>query len=741
MNDNRIILRGLKENNLKNLSLDIPKNKITIFTGVSGSGKSSIVFDTIATEAKRQLNDTFPAYIKNFLPKYNHPKAEHIENLSTPIVIDQKRLGGNSRSTLGTITDINPYIRTLFSRFATNSLGTANFYSFNDIHGMCPKCEGIGKTHVIDKTKIIDFEKSMNDGPFLLKGYGIGTWQWKFFAESSFFDNDKKIKDYDEKELHKLLYSEPVKMKYGNLNMTYEGLIIRINKTFLSKEGSEKNKEYLSSLYKEDRCDECHGRRFNQKVYASLINGKNIADLLEMQLSDLKIFLQSIDIPEAKLIIDNLNERLSNIIEIGLDYLTLSRETSTLSGGESQRIKMIKYLNSSLVDLLYIFDEPSVGLHPRDVHRLNELLIKLRDKGNTVIVVEHDPDVIKIADHIVDIGPIAGSKGGQIMFEGSYNALLSSGTLTGKSLSLKSEINTKPRKGSGFLEVKNANRNNLKNVTVKIPKGVLTLITGVAGSGKSSLIKGDFIEQHPNSILIDQTPVVSNARSSLATYSGIMDEIRKIFAKENGVKQSLFSSNSDGACDECNGTGIIKTNLAFMEDAETICDMCNGTKFNHKSLSYKYKNKNIFEVLDMSVTDALSFFDSKVIKTKLESIERMGIGYISLGQTLDTLSGGEGQRLKLASSISDSASILVLDEPTTGLHMADIANFMNIIDYIVNLGNTVIIIEHNTECIRKADWIIDVGPEGGINGGEILFEGTVSDLLNCDKSITSKFIL
>ncbi|MDV4149303.1 excinuclease ABC subunit UvrA [Clostridium sp. AL.422] len=744
MEQEYIVLQGCRENNLKNISLKIPKRKITIFTGVSGSGKSSIVFETVAKEAGRQLNETFSAFIRNFLPKYGEAKADHIENLSTPIIIDQSRLGGNSRSTLGTITDINSYLRALYSRFGSINLGKANVFSFNDIHGMCPECQGIGKKLIPNMEAIVDMNKSLNEGAILLSGFGVGSWYWKMFAEYGYFDNDKKICDYSKEELEKFLYVEQhkIKLESESINITYEGLMVKFNRLYINKQGetSEAAKKKLSVLLKEDNCPLCKGRRLNQRVYECLINGYNIADLTSMQIDELIKVIKKIDEPEAEPLIKGVTEKLNNIIDIGLGYLTLDRETSTLSGGESQRIKMVKYLNSNLIDLMYVFDEPSVGLHPRDVNKLNNLLIKLRDKGNTVIVVEHDPDVIKIADHIIDVGPRAGKYGGTIMFEGSYENLLTSGTLTGNALNKTLPIKEKVREHKGYLEIVNCNENNLKNISVTIPQGVLTVVTGVAGSGKSTLIKSEFMKQNKEAVLIDQSAVTANSRSSLATYSGIMDNIRKVFAKENGVKISLFSYNSEGACETCNGTGVIETNLAFMENVKTVCDTCEGKKFKKEVFDYKFQGKNIIEVLEMSVSDAIDFFKVKPIKSKLELIEKMGIGYLSLGQTLDTLSGGECQRLKLASELNNESSIYILDEPTTGLHMADIENFINIVEGIVDSGNTVIIIEHNIDIIKRADWIIDLGPDGGTKGGEIIFEGIVKELINCQESLTGKYI-
>lgn len=740
-----IVLKGCKENNLKDVSLKIPKRKITIFTGVSGSGKSSIVFETVAKEAQRQLNETFSAFIRNFLPKYGEAKADHIENLSTPIIIDQSRLGGNSRSTLGTITDINSYLRALYSRFGSTYIGKANMFSFNDINGMCPECEGLGKKLVPNMDEILDMNKSLNEGAILLSGFGVGSWHWKIFVQSGYFDNDKKIKDYTKEELEKFLYGESHKIQIdetGTTNITYEGLMNKFNRLYLGKQGdtSEATKKKLSKLLIEDKCPLCQGRRLHQRVYDCLINGYNITDLTSMQIDELVKVIKEINEPEAEPLIKGIVEKLNNIIDIGLGYLTLDRETSTLSGGESQRIKMVKYLNSNLIDLMYIFDEPSVGLHPRDVHKLNDLLIKLRDKGNTVIVVEHDPDVIKIADHIIDVGPRAGRYGGEIVYEGSYENLLTSRTLTGNALNKALTIKENVREHKGYLEVVNGNRNNLKNVSVTIPKGILTLVTGVAGSGKSTLIKYEFLKQNKDAVLIDQSPVSANSRSSLATYSGIMDNIRKAFSKVNKVNVSLFSSNSEGACENCNGTGVIETNLAFMENIKSTCDVCEGKKFKKEVLDYRFQGKNVIEVLEMSVTEAIEFFDIKPIKTKLQSIEDMGIGYLTLGQTLDTLSGGECQRLKLASELHNKSSIYILDEPTTGLHMSDIEKFVNIIEGIVDSGNTVIIIEHNIDVIKRADWIIDMGPEGGTRGGEIIFEGTPKELCNCKESLTAKYI-
>lgn len=745
MKEEFITLKGLRENNLKNISLKIPKRKITIFTGVSGSGKSSIVFDTIGKEAQRQLNETFSAFVRTFLPKYGEVKADHIENLSTPIIIDQKRIGASSRSTLGTITDINPLIRLLFSRVGKPYIGQPFRFSFNEVSGMCPECEGLGKKLTIDIDQILDKNKSINEGAILLSGFDIGSWPWKIFAQSGFFDNDKKINEYTKEELHKFLHGSPEKIKldeFGTMNITYEGLIVKFNRMYLKKdtEVSETAKKKLSKLMTEAECPMCQGKRLNQETLTCLINGYNIAELMTFQIDELIKVIREMSSEGVSPVVDSITEKLNNIIDIGLGYLTLDRETSTLSGGESQRIKMVKHLNSNLIDLMYIFDEPSIGLHPRDVHKLNNLLEKLRDKGNTVIVVEHDPDVIKIADYVVDVGPYAGTKGGNIVYEGSYEGLLTSGTLTGNALNKKLSIKKASRKHSGYLEANNCNANNLKNVSVKIPKGVLTVVTGVAGSGKSTLMKHEFLKQNEGVMLIDQSAVSANSRSSLATYSGIMDNIRKVFAKENNVNASLFSYNSEGACENCKGTGVIETELAFMENTKNTCEICEGTRFKKQVLEYTINGKNIVDVLMMTVTEAFVFFNQKQIKTKLQTIEEMGIGYITLGQTLDTLSGGECQRLKIANELHKDGSVYVMDEPSTGLHMSDIENFIGIVEGIVDNGNTVIIIEHNMDIIRRADWIVDMGPEGGLKGGEIIFEGIPVELRKCSESFTANYI-
>lgn len=740
-----ITLKGCRENNLKNVSLQIPKRKITIFTGVSGSGKSSIVFETIGKEAQRQLNETFSAFVRNFLPKCGEVKADHIENLSTPIIIDQKRIGGNSRSTIGTITDINPLLRVLFSRIGSPYIGKPSRFSFNDVSGMCPECEGIGKKLTVDLEKILDQSKSINEGAILLSGFGVGTWPWKIFADSGFFDNDKKISHYTPDELEKFLYGQPEKIQVadaGTMNITYEGLLVKFNRLYIKKETevSEATKKKISKLMIEGECPLCQGKRLNQESLKCLVGGYNISELTSMQLDELIKVIETIDSKEVLPVVENLKEKITNIIDIGLGYLSLERETSTLSGGESQRIKMVKHLNSNLIDLMYIFDEPSIGLHPRDVHKLNNLLEKLRDKGNTVIVVEHDPDVIKIADYIVDVGPHAGTKGGQIVYEGSYEGLLTSGTLTGNALSNSTPVKEVVRKHEGYLELKDCNKNNLKNVSVKIPKGVLTVVTGVAGSGKSTLMKQEFLKQHKEAVLIDQSAVSANTRSNLATYSGIMDPIRKAFAKENEVNASLFSYNSEGACENCNGLGVIETELAFMENTKNTCEVCEGKRFKKEVLEYRFQEKTIIDILDMTVSEALMFFKAKAIKTKLQSIEDMGVGYLTLGQPLDTLSGGECQRLKLANEMHKDSLVYIMDEPSTGLHMSDIEKFIGIIEGIVNNGNTVVIIEHNIDIIRSADWIIDLGPEGGLKGGQIMFEGTPLELRQSKESLTAQYI-
>lgn len=745
MEQEYIEIVGARANNLKNISLKIPKKKITIFTGVSGSGKSSIVFETIAQEAGRQLNETFSKFIQGFLPKYGHPEVDAIQNLSLAIIVDQKRIGGNSRSTLGTITDINPLLRLLFSRMGQPHIGPSNHFSFNDPNGMCKTCEGIGRIVTLDPNKALDKEKSLNEGAILLPGYKPGNWQWKMYAGSGFFDCDKKIKDYTEEEYHKLVYHKPEKIKsvlLEGMNTTYAGLVEKFISQYIKTEyeKSEASQKKIAPFTIEEQCPDCSGKRYNESALSSKILGYSIADFTAMQVDELLDLIQKIDNPKVKPIIKNLSERLNDLIQIGLDYVSLDRETSTLSGGESQRVKMVKHLTSSLTDAMYIFDEPSIGLHPRDVHRLNELLVKLRDKGNTVIVVEHDPDVIKAADYIVDVGPKAGKNGGRIMFEGSFNDLLKSKTLTGEYMGKRLPIKSKPRTSKEFFETKKSSLHNLKNVSLRIPKGIFTVVTGVAGSGKSTLVNGVFAKEYSDAIIIDQSAVSANLRSNPATYTGIMDHIRKLFADENKVSAGLFSYNSEGACEACNGRGFIETDLSFMDSVETICEECGGKRFKQEVLEYKYNGKTIVDVLDMTIAEAVDFFTQKEIKNKLKHLVDVGLHYMTLGQPLDTLSGGECQRLKLAKELSKKGNIYIMDEPTTGLHMSDITSILKIIDHLVDKGNTVIVIEHNLDVIRNSDWIIDVGVEGGSKGGQILFEGTPNDLRNCRESITAKYL-
>jgi excinuclease UvrABC ATPase subunit len=742
-----IELHGARENNLKNVSLRIPKRKITIFTGVSGSGKSSIVFDTIASEAQRQLYENFSMFVRNFLPRYAQPDADSIENLSMPIVVDQKRMGGGSHSTVGTITDIYTVLRLLFSKIGQPYVGHYNVFSFNDPQGMCPECNGIGRKIGVDIEKFLDTSKSLNEGAILYSAYALDSWDWSICTRSGFFDNDKKLEDYTEEEMERLLYSPPYKVKtdFGGktVNLTFEGVIDKFTRKYIIRDVktySERTQKQVEPYITTGPCRVCKGARLSQTTLSCKINDHNIAEMSAMEVGDLMNIVREIDNPTAQSMVDTLCERLQHLVDIGLEYLSLNRETDTLSGGESQRVKIVKHLSSSLSDVMYIFDEPSVGLHPRDVHRLNDLLQKLRDKGNTVIVVEHDPDVIKVADHIVDVGPLAGTHGGAIVYEGSFDGLLRADTITGNHMQHAMRLKDAFRKPIDSLAIKNAKINNLQNLNVDIPTGVLTVVTGVAGSGKSSLINETLLRQHPDAIVIDQSEVGANSRSTPATYTGIMDEIRKDFAKANNVSNSLFSFNSKGACENCQGLGVVYISLAFLDEAKTPCEVCGGKRFKDEVLEYKLNGKSIADVLSMTVEEALGYFTNKKILHTLQAMSDVGLNYLSLGQPLSTLSGGEGQRIKLASELHKESSIYVMDEPTTGLHMSDIGHLLAVINRMVDNGNTVIVIEHNLDIIKNADWIIDMGPEGGHKGGQILFEGTPKDLLNVETSYTAQYL-
>jgi excinuclease UvrABC ATPase subunit len=740
-----IEIRGARENNLKNVSLRIPKRKITIFTGVSGSGKSSLVFDTIATEAQRLLNENFSMFVRNFLPRYTQPDADAIENLSMAVVVDQKRLGGGSHSTLGTITDISTVLRLLFSRVGQPFIGYSNAFSFNDPSGMCLECNGTGQKLGIKSDDFLDMSKSLNEGAVQVPLFG--DWELQSYTGSGFFDNDKKLADYSEAEMELLLHGKDRKfeMQFGakTMNLTYEGIIEKLTRAYIRRDIktlSERTQKAVEPYLTMQVCPLCHGARLSQAALGCTINGYNIAQLSAMEAGALIEVIRTIQEPTAAPMIATLTERLQHLIDIGLEYLTLDRPTDTLSGGESQRVKIVKHLSGSLMDVMYIFDEPSIGLHPRDVYRMNELLQKLRDKGNTVIVVEHDPAVIQVADHIVDVGPHAGSAGGQIMYEGSFEGLLQADTLTSRHLQQSLPIKPTVRAAKGQLSITHAKVNNLKDVSVDIPKGVLTVVTGVAGSGKSSLIHQVFLKQHPDAIVIDQAPVGANSRSNPATYTGIMDDVRKAFASANKVSASLFSFNSKGACENCQGQGVIYTDLGFMDGIKTPCEICGGKRFKDEVLAYHLNGKSINDVLHMTVQEALEFFDIKEVVRKLQAMQDVGLNYLTLGQPLSTLSGGECQRIKLASELHKKGSIYVMDEPTTGLHMSDIGHLLTIMNRLVDAGNTVLVIEHNLDVIRNADWIIDMGPEGGSKGGLVMFEGTPTQLLTAPHSLTSAYL-
>jgi len=741
-----IEIRGARENNLKGVSLRIPKRKITVFTGVSGSGKSSIVFDTIATEAQRLLNENFSMFVRNFLPRYSQPDAEAIENLSMAIVVDQKRMGGGSHSTMGTITDISPVLRLLFSRFGQPFVGYSNAFSFNDPQGMCPECNGTGQSMGIISDSFLDLDKSLNEGAVQVPVFA--AWERDSYASSGFFDNDKKLKDYTEEELDLLLHGKDLKFKMtmgtnNSMNLTYNGIIEKFTRSYIRRDIKtlgERTQKAVAPYLTMQTCSLCKGARLSQAALSCKISGYNIAQLSAMEVGELIGVLRQITDPKVVTTIATLTERLQHLVDIGLEYLTLDRPTDTLSGGESQRVKIVKHLSSSLVDVMYIFDEPSIGLHPRDVHRMTDLLYKLRDKGNTVIVVEHDPSVIKVADHIVDVGPRAGTHGGTIVYEGNYDGLIHADTLTGRHLLLELPIKQKFRPAKGQLPIVNANANNLHHVSVNIPVGVFTVVTGVAGSGKSSLINKVFLQQHPNAIVIDQSPVGTNSRSNPATYTGIMDDMREAYAKAHKVSASLFSFNSKGACENCQGLGVIYTDLGFLDGIKTPCEICGGKRFKDEVLRYTLNGKSVTDVLSMTVQQALEFFDIPKIVKRLQSMSDVGLDYLTLGQPLSTLSGGECQRIKLASELHKKGSVYVMDEPTTGLHMSDISHLLEMMNKLVDTGNTLIVIEHNLDVIRNADWIIDMGPEGGSKGGQVMFEGTPQQIIHAEKSLTGIYL-
>lgn len=739
-----IKIRGLKQNNLKNISLDIPKNKIVVFTGVSGSGKSSIVFDTVAAESQRQMNETYSAWVRGRLPKYEKPNAEFIDNLNPSVIIDQTRLGGNARSTVGTISDMYSLLRLLFSRIGTPSVGPASYFSFNNPNGMCPACAGIGKIMDLDMNNLIDADKTYDEGCFNLPAFGNGNYYWKVYRHPEYFRTDVPWKDLSEEEQNILLYGS--RTRGGErLDKKMEGVYNQFKRLVLMK-GAEEQTDYtlkkIARFLYERECPDCKGKRLNQTALSCTINGLNINDMCEMEFSELRSELENIHDERAETILNQLKASLDRMIEIGLPYLFMNRESSTLSGGEAQRLKLVRYMGSSLCGMIYIFDEPSTGMHPRDVHRMSKLLKSLRDKGNTVLVVEHDKDIISIADEVIDIGPLAGKNGGEVLFQGSYESLLISGTKTGNALSSEIKVRENVRKPKGFLEIRGADLHNLKNVNVDIPLGILTVVTGVAGSGKSTLIRDVFAKQYEEQVvIIDQSAVTATGRSTVCTFLGFFDEIRKVFADENNADRGLFTFNGKGACPYCKGRGAITTELVFMEPVTTVCEHCGGRRYSDESLKYTVRGKTIVDVLDMSVEDAIPFFENnRKISSMLSALMEVGLSYISLGQPLSTFSGGERQRVKLAQNIKKKGNIYILDEPTTGLHAADIEKVVNILESFIERGNTVIVIEHNTDVIKLADYIIDIGPDGGTKGGEVVFTGTPKEMLEKGTTITAKYL-
>jgi excinuclease UvrABC ATPase subunit len=763
---------GARENNLKDVSVEIPKRRLTVFTGVSGSGKSSLVFDTIAAESQRMINETYSAFVQGFMPTLSRPEVDLLEGLTTAILVDQERMGANPRSTVGTATDANAMLRILFSRLGQPHLGSPNAYSFNlpsvrasgaitvergaktktekatftRLGGMCPRCEGMGSLNDFDLTALYDESKSLNEGGLMVPGYSMDGWYGRLFQGIG-LDLDKPIGTFTKKEMHDLLYKEPTKIKVEGINLTYEGVIPKVQKSMLSKDVDALQphvRRFVERAVTFTTCPECGGTRLTREALASKIRGKNIADLCAMQISDLADWVRGLDEPSVAPLLAGLQHLLDSFTEIGLGYLSLERPSGTLSGGEAQRTKMIRHLGSSLTDVTYVFDEPSIGLHPHDIQRMNDLLLQLRDKGNTVLVVEHKPEMIEIADHVVDLGPGAGTGGGEVVFEGTVDGLRASGTITGRHLDDRASLKPSVRTPSGALEVRGASTNNLQDVDVDIPLGVLTVITGVAGSGKSSLIHGS-VAPRDGVVVVDQGAIRGSRRSNPATYTGLLEPIRKAFAKANGVKPALFSSNSEGACPTCNGAGVIYTDLGVMATVESTCEECEGKRFQASVLEYTLGGRNIAEVLAMPVTEAEEFFEDGEARTPaahtiLDRLADVGLGYLTLGQPLTTLSGGERQRLKLATQMAEKGDVYVLDEPTTGLHLADVENLLGLLDRLVDSGRSVVVIEHHQAVMAHADWIIDLGPGAGHDGGRIVFEGTPADLVAARSTLTGEHL-
>ena len=739
-----ILIRGLRQNNLKNVSLDIPKGKIVVFTGVSGSGKSSIVFDTVAAESQRQMNETYTAFMRGRLPKYEKPKVERIENLSASVIVDQSRLGGNARSTVGTISDMYAALRLLYARIGQPYAGTASYFSFNDPNGMCPECSGIGKVMTVDIEGRIDPEKTWQEGMADLPAFHVGNWYWKQYAESGLFPLDKKWKDFTEQERNRLLYGADTP-DGKRLSKKVDGISHYLHRMLINRDTSqlkEASVKRLMYLVEERPCPVCRGRRLNAKSLSCKVAGYSIDEMCAMEFTELVKVLQTIRDPRAATIVEALTASLNRMIDIGLPYLSMDRESSTLSGGEAQRLKLVRYMGSALTGMTYIFDEPSTGMHPRDVYRMTKLLQSLRDKGNTVLVVEHDKDVISIADEVIDVGPLAGKNGGEILFQGSYEDLLRSGTRTGNALRETAPLKACPRRPKGFLPVRDACVHNLKNVSADIPLGVLTVVTGVAGSGKSSLIRDVFAKQYADRVvLVDQSPVTATGRSTPATFLGFFDEIRKVMAAESGADPALFSFNSKGGCPVCGGRGQRVTELVFMDPVTTVCEACEGKRYSPEALACRYRGKNIVDILEMSAEEACAFFrDNRKLRKALGAMLEVGLPYLSLGQPLSTLSGGERQRVKLAKYLDKQGNIYVLDEPTTGLHASDVKTVMQLLDSLVERGNSVIVIEHNLDVMKQADYLIDVGPDGGTAGGQIVFSGTPAEMAAHGRTITAEYL-